>query len=206
MWGARRGGSESTARRRAGGYETITSTFCTGFPGTGARTGPGYHRLVIRGAVRLREPGEHAQQSSQQLGTMNNESSSAACSICLSSMSALPSSTPVLQLPRCQHIFCRVCLDQWWGCAPRKSCPACRTVYSGLRHLQREELTAGDLLAAASSKPNNNEDCALTKSDFAGGAQTAAVLGGSDDEEEFVVEAICGARTRKGAAQFEVKW
>ena len=121
-------------------------------------------------------------------------------------MSALPSSTPVLQLPRCQHIFCRVCLDQWWGCAPHKSCPTCRTVYSGLRHLQREELTAGDLLAAASSEPNNNEDCALTKSDFAGGAQTAAVLGGSDDEEEFVVEAICGARTRKGAAQFEVKW
>lgn len=30
--------------------------------------------------------------------------------------------------------------------------------------------------------------------------------GSSDDEEEFVVEAICGARTRKGVAQFEVKW
>jgi hypothetical protein len=27
-----------------------------------------------------------------------------------------------------------------------------------------------------------------------------------DAEEEFVVEAICGARTRKGVPQFEVKW
>ena len=71
------------------------------------------------------------------------------CLVCLSTFGELPPATPVVQLPRCEHLFCRDCIEGWWLSSSANSCPACRTVYSSIRRCA--VLTAGAVLAAEPS-------------------------------------------------------
>ena len=82
-------------------------------------------------------PSEAASSEAAAAATAN-------CSICMSSFSELPVATPVVQLPRCEHVFCHHCIEGWWSTSAANSCPACRTVYSGIRRCTM--LTAGAVL------------------------------------------------------------
>lgn len=74
----------------------------------------------------------------------------ATCTICRDPFRTMPPATDVLRLSRCGHIFCAVCLQQWWGTSEQKnSCPSCRTIYAtGLRHCDR--LVASDVSTSKS--------------------------------------------------------
>jgi hypothetical protein len=82
-------------------------------------------------------------------GVASISTDSAKCSICMSNFGELPSDTPVVKLPRCEHVFCRHCIEGWFSSSTANSCPACRTVYSGIRRCT--VLTAGAVLVAEAS-------------------------------------------------------
>ena len=56
--------------------------------------------------------------------------SALACLICRDEFAEMPQSAVMIQLA-CQHAFCNNCITQW--CVEKKTCPACRRGFAGLR-------------------------------------------------------------------------